>query len=132
MAKKTPEQREAARRRREARKLRALGQGGPSRQRNNEPVSLRDLSEKVKNFDPMDYSPETGWKRQQRQVLALIEELEVMVEGKPPAEIDHTMVGDMASIRVHLEKAIAHAKSAKFCLNCPTNDLPKIRKHTRG
>lgn len=130
---KTPEQRAAAKRRREARKLKDGGSSSSRRSRDHdeEPSSLRDVSDKMKKFDLTDYSTERGWKNCQRQVLALLEELEVEVEGKPPVEITHAMVGDMASIRVHLEKALGHARGVRVCLLCPTNDLPLIRKHTR-
>ncbi|USN16733.1 hypothetical protein STRZYGA_00120 [Brevundimonas phage vB_BpoS-Strzyga] len=125
---KTEAQKEAARRRRMARQ----GKVDPGYTRDDSSPQLRGVSDAAKNFDPTDYSASGGWKRSQRQVLALIEELEVMVEGPVPEDVSHVMVGDMASIRVHLEKCIAHARSVKHCLNCPTHELPKIRKHTRG
>lgn len=125
---KTEAQKEAARRRRMARQ----GKADPGYTRDESSPQLRGVSDAAKNFDPTDYSAATGWKKSQRQVLALIEELEVMVEGSVPEDVTHVMVGDMASIRVHLERAILHARSAKHCLNCPTHELPKIRKHTRG
>ncbi|USN16558.1 hypothetical protein POLEWNIK_00320 [Brevundimonas phage vB_BpoS-Polewnik] len=125
---KTEAQKEAARQRRLARQ----GKVDPGYTRDDSSPQLRGVSDAAKNFDPTDYSAAGGWKKCQRQVLALIEELEVMIEGPMPEEVTHTMVGDLASIRVHLERSILHARSAKHCLNCPTHQLPKIRNHTRG
>lgn len=125
---KTEAQKAAAKRRRLARQ----GRTETERPEDDSSPQLWGVSEAAKSFDPTDYSAKTGWKKSQRQILALLEELEVMIEGPVPEEATHVMVGDMASIRVHLERCIAHARSAKHCLNCPTHQLPKIRKHTRG
>lgn len=136
---KTEAQREAARQRRLARQGKADVEFKKSRRAEKEAPPKREwkpgetdrlgVSKDAAGFDPNDYSARGGYKRTQRWVLALIEELEVLVEGPVPDEVDYGHVGNMAAIRVHLEKAIAHAKDTKACLNCPTNTMPKIKDH---
>lgn len=85
----------------------------------------RELAEGVP-----DYSPRAGYLRTQRWCLALIEELEQIVDKKPGAEIHHHHVGDLACIRSHLEKAVAHAQylqsangmDIRGCLSCPAKE----------
>lgn len=132
---KTPEQKEAARQRRLARQAKAKGKPIPS----SRGVTTRrdysvtdDLSEDIKNFDPTDYSAKGGYKRNQRHVLALIEELEMIVEKPAPEGVTHTQSGSMGAVRVHLEKAIAHAKGTGHCFDCPTHSMPKIRDAWKG
>lgn len=138
---KTEEQREAARQRRLARKDRADKEFKKERRKEREEkekprvshppeyYDRRGVSKDAANFDPTDYSAKGGYKRTQRWVMALLEELETLVEGPVPDEVTHGMVGNLACIRVHLEKSIAHAKDTKSCLNCPTNTMPAIRDH---
>lgn len=69
-----------------------------------------------------DYSPRAGYLRTQRWVLALIEELEGLVDKKPGADVEHQHVGDLACVRIHLEKAVAHARGVQSCLLCPAKE----------
>lgn len=138
---KTEAQREAARQRRLARKARAEGEFKKERREEKEAKAQpkkdyppgyfdrRGVSKDAANFDPTDYSAKGGYKRTQRWVMALIEELELLVEGPVPEDVTFGMVGNIAAIRVHLEKAIAHAKDTNACLSCPTNSMPNIRNH---
>ena len=136
---KTEAQREAARQRRLARQGRANDEFKKSRRAEKEAAPKREwkngetdrlgVSKDAAGFNPNDYSAKSGYKRTQRWVLALIEELEVLVEGPVPENVTHTQVGNLAAIRVHLEKSIAHAKDTQSCLNCPTLSMPKIRSH---
>ena len=138
---KTEAQREAARQRRLARKDKADKEFKKERRKEkeekarpkpsytNEQIDRMGVSKDAAGFDPTDYSPKTGYKRTQRWVMALLEELEVLVEGPVPEEVSHQQVGNLAAIRVHLEKAIAHAKDTQSCLNCPTTTMPAIREH---
>lgn len=138
---KTEAQREAARQRRLARKAKTEGEFKKERTREKEAKSAPrkewkpgeadrlGVSKDAANFDPTDYSAKGGYKRTQRWVMALIEELELLVEGPVPEDVTFGHVGNIAAIRVHLEKAVAHAKDTQACLNCPTNSMPKIREH---
>lgn len=138
---KTEAQREAARQRRLARKGKAdedfkksrraekAEKAKPRTEYKPGETDRMGVSKNAANFDPTDYSAAGGYKRTKRWVLALIEELELLVEKDPPEEITHGHVGNIAAIRVHLEKCIAHAKDTDACLNCPTNTMPAIRDH---
>lgn len=138
---KTEAQREAARQRRLARQGKADAEFKKTRRAEKEEkakpkrtyeygeTDRMGVSKNAASFDPNDYSAKAGFLRTQRWVMALIEDLEVLVEKAPPEDVTHGHVGNMAAIRVHLEKAIAHAKDTDACLNCPTNSMPQILEH---
>lgn len=129
---KTPEQREAARQRRLARLAKSKGAPVPKTRGvsvGKDYSVIDDLSDDLKKFDPTDYSAKAGYKRQQRHAMALLEEIEMIIEKGVPPDVTHTNVGSMTAVRVHLEKALTHAKGTGYCFDCPTHSMPEVRKH---
>jgi len=53
----------------------------------------------------------------------------MIVEKPVPDDVSYTQVGSMTAVRVHLEKALAHAKGTDYCFDCPTHAMPKVKEH---
>ena len=89
--------------------------------RRGPPPTYAEVIQKELESGTADYSPEAGWLRARQWCLTLLEELgDCLASEDVPADVNFQDVGNLAAIRVHLEKSVAHARRyVPACLNCP-------------
>jgi hypothetical protein len=57
-----------------------------------------------------DYGPQAAFRRNRKLLFKLTSEIDDLIEGKIPKEVNFQDVGCLAEAKLHLEKAIKHIR----------------------
>lgn len=68
--------------------------------------------------DTVDFSPRSGFIRTQRWAKLMAEQLVERLSKEPGVMVSHQQLGDLAAVRVHLEKALNHLDQTGWCMEC--------------